>query len=106
MDNAQTIPGYKLYLAEDGSRPEVCVAFLDLQPAPGEAVDGVLLPVAAAGLTALDARERQYVRADVPGAIAAPPPGRVFAYLGREGSRERLRRARRAGRAVVAAAYA
>src|SRR3954454_20541375 len=106
MDNARTIPGYKLYRCPDGRRPDVCVAFLDLHPDPEASVDGVLLDVDDAALEALDRRERQYHRVDVTEHLAAAPPGRVFAYLGREDSRERLRRAREAGRAVVAAAYA
>src|SRR4051794_9885964 len=106
MDNRETIPGYKLPRPPDGTRPDVCVAFLDLEPAPGERVGGVLLAVDdSALLAALDRRERQYERTDVTAAVE-DPPGRVFAYLGRPDSRERLRRARAAGRAVVSAAYA
>jgi hypothetical protein len=106
MDNSRTIPGYKVFRLPDGVRPDVCVAFLDLEPHAGAAVDGVLIPVTSQDLEALDRRERQYHRMDVTDTVADAPPGRVYAYLGREESRERLRRARRAGRAVVAAGYA
>jgi hypothetical protein len=30
MDNTRTVPGYKCYVDRTGSRPDVCVAFLDL----------------------------------------------------------------------------
>jgi hypothetical protein len=105
MDNGRAIPGYKVYLAPDGSRPDVCVAFLDLEHDPGATVQGVLLTVDPAGLAALDERERQYERADVSRAVQGAP-GRVWTYLGRPESRERLRQARAQGRAVVQAAYA
>src|SRR4051794_12091362 len=83
MDNARTIPGYKLYRSRDGSRPDVCVAFLDVDPAAGGRVDGVLRAVRPGDLEALDRRERQYDRVDVTDAVEDPPPGRVFAYVGR-----------------------
>lgn len=106
MDNAVTIPGYKLYRDEDGSRPDVCVAFLDLEPG-GAGVNGVLLDADPDRLAELDARERNYERVDVTGAIAEPPPaGRVWAYMGRAEARERLRSARATGRAVVQERYA
>ena len=58
-DNTLGIPGYKMYLRRtDGSRPAVFVAFLDLIPAPGDSVNGVLRPVSAGELELLDARER------------------------------------------------
>ena len=66
MDNTRDIPGYKHYRCRrDGSRPEVCVAFLDLEPAPGEAVNGICLAVTPERLAELDERERNYVRVDV-----------------------------------------
>lgn len=102
MDNAVTIPGYKVYRAPDGSQPGVCVAFVDLEPAPGDSVTGVCI---TADLAVLDRRERNYERTEMTGAIAGVA-GRVWAYVGRPDSRERLRRARAEGRAVVAAGYA
>lgn len=107
MDNTVTIPGYKAYLAADGSRPDVCVAFLDVEPAPGASVQGELLPVDRAGLRALDRRERNYDRVDVSGLVDGAPAGaRVWTFAGLPAARDRLARARAAGRAVVHAAYA
>jgi len=105
MDNAQVIPGYKVYRARDGAQPDVCVAFLDLQAHAGCVLDGVLLPASAARLRELDHRERNYERLDVTAAVD-DAPGRVWAYVGRADSRARLIAARTAGRAVVAAGYA
>ena len=90
MDNRRTIPGYKYYLAPDGSRPEVCVAFLDLVEDPGAAVDGLAFEVP--DLDALDARERNYRRVQADG---------LWLYTGLEEARERFA----AGPTVVARAY-
>jgi hypothetical protein len=115
MDNAVTIAGYKYYLAPDGSRPAVAVAFLDIEPDPEAAVEGVCLPVDAAALAALDARERNYERIDVTSAIEPLPraplargfePGRVWAYAGRADSRARFAAALRAGTCVTSREYA
>jgi hypothetical protein len=103
MDNRIAVPGYKVYVLPDGTRPAVAVAFLDLAPAPGTEVDGGLLPVDAAGLAALDTRERQYERLDVTAAIVPPPDpgeGPVWAYVGRTAGRQRVADGR-AGHAPV-----
>ena len=104
MDNRVTVPGYKYYLAPDGSRPLVAVAFLDIEPADGAWVDGVCLPVDAAALERLDDRERNYERVDVSASVE-PARGRTWAYVGREPSRERFAAAVRDGTCVVAHEY-
>ena len=105
MDNRRTIPGYKYFLDPAGGRPEVFVAFLDAVPEPGAACAGLAFPVDPAALGELDARERNYRRVDVTGAVDADLGGRVWAYLGLEEARERLAAGRRAGTAVVSRAY-
>jgi hypothetical protein len=106
MNNRATLPGYKYYLDESGDRPDVFVAFLDLRPAPGSAVNGVCLPVTPADLPLLDRRERNYVRRDVTAHCDLPPQaGRVWTYVGSPAGRRRLYLARSAGRAVVDRAY-
>src|SRR6202051_1916397 len=61
MDNSVSLPGYKYYLdAGDSSRPEVFVTFLNLLPAPGHRVNGMLVPVGPEELIELDRRERNY----------------------------------------------
>ena len=105
MDNTRTIPGYKYYLDADDGRPDVCVAFLDVAPAPGAWVNGVCLPVSQAGLDVLDARERNYERVEVTRAVE-PVLGRTWTYVGREDSRRRFADGLAAGRCVVARAYA
>jgi cation transport regulator ChaC len=92
MDNRVVLPGYKVYELPDGSRPPVAVAFLDLEPDPGTAVDGCLLRVEDEALAALDERERQYTRIEVGVAIEPAPPagdGPVWAYVGRDEGRGR-----------------
>lgn len=105
MDNRVDIPGYKSYRRlQDGSRPAVYVAFLDIVAEPGSAIDGVLLAVDDAMLRTLDARERNYDRIDVSRAVAGAG-GRVWTYRGNDGGRARLRIGLQEGSAVVDAAY-
>lgn len=106
MDNAVDVPGYRRFLrADDGSRPDVVVAFADLLPETGAHADAVLLAVDAPALAVLDARERNYERVDVTALVAGAPPGVVWAYLGHAEGRARLRDAVAAGRAAAWAAY-
>jgi cation transport regulator ChaC len=111
MDNARTLPGYKYYLdARDGSRPEVHVTFLNLLPAPGEAVNGMLVPVDRERLRALDRRERNYRRREVTSAIElsraeGARPARVWTYFGRAEACRRFQEGMSAGRAVVDKGY-
>jgi Gamma-glutamyl cyclotransferase, AIG2-like len=101
MDNAVELPGYKVYALPDGTRPALAVAFLDLEEADGAEIEGTLLAVDAAGLAALDTRERQYERVDVTALIDPAPGGQVWAYTGRAPGRARVA-AGRAGTARVA----
>jgi hypothetical protein len=105
MDNRLSIPGYKYYLDPvTGSRPQVHVAFLDLEPCAERAVNGICLPVNAGHLDWLDRRERQYVRNDL-GASFPMLPGPVWVYVGSEPGRHRRRTGDRAGTTVVAREY-
>ena len=94
MDNRITIPGYKYYLDPEGGRPAVHVAFLDVVPDAGAAVEGRAIEVE--DLARLDARERNYRRVEV---------GGIWVYVGLEAARERYARAAAAGAAVVSRAY-
>jgi hypothetical protein len=106
MDNAEDIPGYKHYRRRrDGSRPEVSVAFLDLEPAAGESVNGICLAVTPERLVELDRRERNYIRVDVTESLDPRPPGRTWVYVGRPESRARFRRARARSLVVVSREY-
>lgn len=105
MDNRVDLPGYKFYRRRDGSRPAVYVAFADLVPdASGPPVNGTCAGVDAAGLAALDVRERNYDRVEVTAALEAPP-GRTWAYLGSAAGRARLAHAVSTGSAVAARSY-
>lgn len=105
MDNGLAIPGYKRYVDAGGARPALLVAFLDVEERPGAAVNGLAFPVDAAGLRALDARERNYARVEVTGRLDPPWAGRVWTYVGSEAGRARLRAGLDAGRAVVSRDY-
>jgi hypothetical protein len=107
MDNSVDLSGYKYYLDEaTGARPEIFVAFLDLRPEPGAATGGLLLPVDPDDMPRLDARERNYARIDVTGAVSGAPAGaRVWTYVGTPDARERFATAVRAGTAAIQRAY-
>jgi hypothetical protein len=81
------------------------VAFLDVVPEPGAAVQGIAAEVDAARLEALDDRERNYARVDVSAALDLDLGGPVWAYAGLPEARERYAAAVAAERAVVARAY-
>ena len=105
-DNVRHIPGYKKYLSRaDGSRPDIYVAFVDIEPDPQSAVRGVVRPLAEGELEVLDARERNYDRIDVTDLIATDFDGPVWTYRGSPEGRERLRLGRREGRAVISKDY-
>jgi hypothetical protein len=105
MDNSVDLRGYKHYrLRADGSRPAVCVAFLDIVADGGATTTGACVPVEPGELPVIDRRERNYERIDVTD-LVVPARGTVWAYVGTAGGRERLRRARGAGSAVVSRDY-
>lgn len=104
MDNSQTIPGYKYYVDEDGARPDLYVAYLDIEPDASASVNGACTEVEHDGLDALDDRERSYTRVEVTDAIE-DPPGRVWAYAGSREGRGRLSRGLEIGRAVISREY-
>jgi hypothetical protein len=104
MDNTETIPGYKYYLDEDGARPDVFVAFLDVQPDPTGSVNGCCTPVTPEDLRRLDDRERNYDRVEVTHAIE-DSLGRTWTYVGSSAGRRRLSRGRKTSRAVISREY-
>jgi hypothetical protein len=105
-DNVRHIPGYKLYLdRSDGSQPDIYVAFVDIEPDPESSVLGLVRPLAEGELEQLDARERNYDRIDVTDLIDTEFGGPVWTYRGSEEGRERLRRGRAEGRAVISRDY-
>jgi gamma-glutamylcyclotransferase (GGCT)/AIG2-like uncharacterized protein YtfP len=106
MDNSVDLPGYKYYVdAATGERPAAFVTFVDLAPAPGSSVNGVVFPVDGHALPVLDARERNYERRELTGPLSVELDGRVWAYFGRDEARERYERGRAAGTAVVSRRY-
>jgi cation transport regulator ChaC len=106
MDNSLSVPGYKFYRdARDASRPEVFVAFLNIVPAPGDSVNGVVFPVDSAQLVELDRRERNYERREVTESLSEHLDGRVWTYIGSQDAEQRFRDGLRLGRAVIDKRY-
>lgn len=101
---------------ETGERPRIRVAYLDLEPSEGGAVNGVAIPVDAERLAAFDAREINYERVEVTDAFepatpkadrrAAGSASRVYTYVGLDVARERCRRGHADGDAFVSRDYA
>jgi hypothetical protein len=104
MDNTETIPGYKYYLDENGARPDIFVAFLDVQPDPTGSVNGCCTPVTPEDLQRLDHRERNYARIDVTDAVG-DSLGRTWTYVGSPSGRRRLSLGRETSRAVISREY-
>jgi cation transport regulator ChaC len=107
MDNTRDIPGYKHYRTPEGERPEVMVAFLDIEPDADGLVNGVAIRVGDDELPGLDRRERNYRRVEVSARVDTrlPGGGAVWAYAGRRESRERAAIGRREGRLVASRGY-
>jgi cation transport regulator ChaC len=106
MDNSRSLPGYKYYLsAADLSRPAVFVTFLNLVPAKGKNVSGMLFPVDIGELATLDQRERNYDRHDVTQLLEQPVDGRVWTYRGKATAERRFALATAEGRAVIDKRY-
>jgi hypothetical protein len=104
MDNTRDLPGYKYFLAPDGTRPAVFVAFLDVAPVADTSVNGVCTPVDPGLLARLDARERNYERVEVT-PLVADARGRTWAYVGSAAGQERFAHGRAAGTCVVSEDY-
>jgi hypothetical protein len=105
MDNTRDLPGYKYFVdPRDGSRPAVFVAFLDIVEEPEGLVNGLLAPVGAEDLEALDARERNYRRTDISASFPAVD-GVVWTYTGLGESRDRMAHALAEHRARIARPY-
>jgi cation transport regulator ChaC len=83
MDNSQTLPRYKYYLdAATGVRPEVFVAFANIEMHHTQRVAGILFEVDQPALKIFDARERNYRRTDVTAHLSVTVEGTVWTYLG------------------------
>ena len=92
MNNWEGGEGAKHFLDRDtGERPRIRVAYLDIEPSEGSAVNGTAIPVDAERLRAFDAREINYERIDVTDAFDPAVGSRVFAYVGLDAARRRCR---------------
>lgn len=107
MDNRVVIPGYAKVFEEPGSgrRPDVRVTFLNVEPYPGSAVNGIVFRVDADELERIDRREWNYDLVDVTGFVATALPGRVLTSVAKPEAVARYERGRAEGKAVVQRAY-
>jgi cation transport regulator ChaC len=105
MDNRIDLPGYKFYLGPLGERPSVFVTFLNLIPSSHRGVSGVLFPATSQDLHTLDARERNYERADVTAQVVDAPLGTVWTYIGTREAEDRYEAGIAAGSAVISREY-
>jgi cation transport regulator ChaC len=93
MDNWDSANDHKHFVEPGtGERPHLRVAYLDVEADEGGTVNGLAIPVDAARLAVLDAREVNYSRVDVSSAFEPAIPQRVFTYVGTAAARERCRR--------------
>lgn len=113
MDNWDAVNDHKHFVdPETGERPRLRVAYLDVEPREGSAVNGLALPVDSARLAELDAREINYDRIEVSGAFepadagAVEPGAAVYTYRGSAAARQRHRAGVADGNLVVSAEYA
>lgn len=119
MDNWDAANDHKYFVEPGtGERPHLRVAYLDVEPSEGSAVNGLAIPVDAARLAVLDAREVNYSRIDVASAFepvntqdlhtepGADAPPCVFTYVGTDAARERCRRGAIDGNLFVSRDYA
>lgn len=92
MNNWEKGEGEKHFVEPgSGAKPRVRVAYLDIEPAAGETVNGLAIPVDAPLLAALDAREVNYERLDVSAAFRPALDAPVLAYRGTAAARARCR---------------
>lgn len=106
MDNWDAANDHKYFVEPGtGERPHLRVAYLDIEPSEGGTVNGLAIPVDAARLVVLDAREVNYSRIDVSGAFEPAIAQRVFTYVGTEAARERCRRGAADGDVFVSRDY-
>jgi hypothetical protein len=104
-DNAFDYPGRPHYVDEDGVRLDAFVTAVNIRPAPGQTVNGVVFPVTEENLALLDIREGNYDRITVDGALEPGPVGRIWAYRGKAAAEDRYAQGVASGKAVVNAHY-
>ncbi len=106
MDNRVRLPDYKFYLDPvTGQAPGVFVAYLNVMPAVGRRVNGLVIRVDQDQLERLDRRERNYYRIDVTDKIDVFRPGRVWVYVGKPEGVARYEEGLRTGTLVVTRGY-
>jgi cation transport regulator ChaC len=90
MHNWETSEAEKHFVdPASGLKPSVAIAYLDIEAAPGQAVNGLAIPVDAARLRELDRREGNYERVEVSAAFEPGLAHAVHVYRGTPAARDR-----------------
>jgi hypothetical protein len=80
MENCAPLNDGAYYVdAASGIRPDICVVALSIDESDGD-VNGIAIPVTAAGLPAFDLRELHYNRIDVSGQFSCSLAYPIWAY--------------------------
>ena len=104
-DNSHDFAGRPHYVDQAGVRIAAFITSVNIVPAPGRAVNGVVFRVDGAALARLDRREGNYDRIAIDGALDVSLDGRAWAYRGKTAAEARYRRGLAAGTALVNANY-
>lgn len=104
-DNSHDFAGRPHYVDQAGVRIKAMITSVNIAPAPGSAVNGVVFRVDAAALARLDRREGNYDRFAIDGGLDVTLDGRAWAYRGTTAALQRYRHGLTAGTALVNANY-
>ena len=104
-DNSHDRPGRPYFVDDDGERLDIFVTAVNIRPAQGSTVNGVVFPVTGAQLALLDIREANYDRIRVDGALAPGLPGCIWTYRGKALAEAWFAQGAATGKAVVNAHY-
>lgn len=106
MDNSVDLPNYKYYIdPASGKRQSHYITFLNIYPAPGQAINGIVIRVSRQELLEIDSRERNYSRQDVSRFASLQASDQVWAYRGTSTAEARYQHGLACHRSVVARAY-
>jgi cation transport regulator ChaC len=91
IDNRKDIADYKYYIdAKTGSRPDIYIAFLNIQSSPNDSIGGLLFGISLDELRLLDRRERNYRRIEVTAKVSQSVTGKVWTYIGLPEAKQRF----------------
>lgn len=94
MNNWEATEAEKHFIdPENGEKPHIRVAYLDIRECEGGIVNGLAIPADASRIAELDQREVNYLRIDVSASFRPSLPYTVYTYRATAAARERCRAA-------------